>query len=101
MGTSAFAKKAGGELIDEAMELADMDLDGGTAAAAREYDVAAAVRGAGGGGGGPGGAGPRAPACMSAQTLEAMIDCISEFFKRQPSSGKCQNCGCHNPAIKK
>ncbi len=45
--------------------------------------------------------GPRNPAAMTAQTLEAMIDTIGDFFKRQPTGGKCQNCGAHNPTIKR
>lgn len=47
------------------------------------------------------GMGPRSPAFMTAQTLEAMIDTIGEFFKRQPTGGRCQNCGAHNPTIKR
>lgn len=46
------------------------------------------------------GMGPRSPAHLTAQTLESMIETISEFFKKQPT-GKCQNCGAHNPAIKR
>lgn len=38
---------------------------------------------------------------MTSQTLEATIDAISDFFKKQPAAGKCQNCGCHNPTIKR
>lgn len=38
---------------------------------------------------------------MTAQTLEAMIDTIGDFFKRQPTGGKCHNCGAHNPTIKR
>ena len=44
--------------------------------------------------------GPRSPGAMTAQTLEAMIDTIGDFFKRQPV-GKCHNCGCNNPTIKR
>ena len=47
------------------------------------------------------GLGPRSPAYMTAQTLEAMIDTIGDFFKRQPTGGKCHNCGAHNPTIKR
>ena len=45
--------------------------------------------------------GPRSPACMTAQTLESMIDTIGDFFRKQPASGKCQNCGANNPTIKR
>ena len=47
------------------------------------------------------GMGPRSPAVMTAQTLEAMIATISDFFKKQPTGGKCNNCGAHNPTIKR
>ena len=33
-------------------------------------------------------------------TVEAAQECQLEFFKRMPSS-LCQNCGAHNPTIKK
>ncbi len=116
VGTSAGAKKAGGDLIDGAIEMADAEMyevaagsgDKGAAAKAAkkaspmDYDVGDALRRqARRGGAGAGGAGPRAPRRMSAQTLEAMIDAIGEFFRRQPAAGKCQNCGCNNPNIKK
>lgn len=45
----------------------------------------------------------RAKASRGAETVhtvEAARDCQLEFFKRMPPS-LCQNCGCHNPAIKK
>ena len=45
--------------------------------------------------------GPRSPAAMTAQTLEAMIDTIGDFFKRMPTNGKCNNCGAHSPTIKR
>ena len=33
-------------------------------------------------------------------TEEAIRDCQLEFFKRMPATA-CQNCGAHNPVIKK
>ena len=117
VGTSAGAKKAGGDLIEGAIDMADAELyeaaagsggphgKGAGAKAAKksspmDYDVGDALRRQAKRGG-AGGAGPRAPSRMSAQTLEAMIDAIGEFFRRQPAAGKCQNCGCNNPNIKK
>lgn len=163
VGTSAGAKKAGGELIDEAMELGDgerlghgswlwagwvfvgvrawvwvwvwvagtgivrraqharqqgggtqtsgrpppsllppsVDVAEGAGAAARDYDVSKALRQQAKRARGAAACGPRAPCHMSAQTLGAIIDTIGEFFRRQPAAGKCQNCGAHNPTIKK
>lgn len=112
VGTSGAAKKAGGELIDDAMELEDVELaeidgiggggkggKGGKGSNAGDYDVGDALRAQAARAGR--GEGPRAPCCMTAATLEAMIDTIGDFFKRQPAGGKCQNCGAHNPTIKK
>lgn len=96
VGTSALAKKTGGELIDEAMGLADLD---GGAASQFSYDVSKGVKASAARAGK--GMGPRNPAAMTAQTLEAMIDTIGDFFKRQPTGGRCQNCGAHNPTIKR
>eukprot|EP00887_Chlorella_sp_A99_P007930 scaffold12.g7930.t1 len=96
VGTSATAKRKGGELIDEAMEMEDLDTG---EARAWDYSVekgvadSAAKAGAG--------LGPRSPGVVTAQTLEAMIDTISAFFKRQPTTGKCQNCGANNPTVKR
>jgi DNA-directed RNA polymerase I subunit RPA1 len=116
LGSSAAAKKAGGEMIDEmlAAEAAaaagsDSDGDGGgdgAAAAAKaraardalDYDVTAKVGRSGERA--ARGRGPRDPAVLTAQTLEAMIDTIGELFRKQPA-GKCQNCGAHSPAIRR
>jgi hypothetical protein len=38
---------------------------------------------------------------MTAQTLEAMIETIGDFFKKQPTGGKCHNCNANNPTIKR
>lgn len=38
---------------------------------------------------------------MTAQTLEAMIDTIADFFRKQPGAGKCHNCGANNPTIRR
>ncbi|KAL4436828.1 hypothetical protein ABPG75_003967 [Micractinium tetrahymenae] len=96
VGTSAAAKKTGGEMIDDAMEMDDLDSG---AAKQFSYDVSKGVKASEAKAGK--GMGPRSPAAMTAQTLEAMIDTIGDFFKRQPTGGKCQNCGAHNPTIKR
>ena len=91
--TSTAAKKAGGGLIDDAMHLNDVDL--GEAGNALEYDLAASTKEGTS-------KGHRASSgSLTAQTLEATIDAIGEFFKKQPAAGKCQNCGAHNPTIKR
>ncbi|KAL4526208.1 hypothetical protein Ndes2437B_g07463 [Nannochloris sp. 'desiccata'] len=81
VGSSAAAKRSGGELIDDAMDLDDIEDNTAEARAAR-------------------GLGPRSPQILTAQTLEAMIETMGDFFKRQPN-GKCQNCSANNPGIKR
>ena len=41
-----------------------------------------------------------APGAETVHTVEAARDCQLEFFKRMPPS-ICQNCGAHNPTVKK
>ncbi len=41
-----------------------------------------------------------APGVETVHTVEAARECQLEFFKRMPAT-LCQNCGAHNPAIKK
>ncbi|PSC74762.1 beta and beta-prime subunits of DNA dependent RNA-polymerase [Micractinium conductrix] len=96
VGTSAAAKKAGGDMIDDAMGMEDLE---GGAAQQFSYDVAKGVRGSAAQA--ARGMGPRSPAAMTALTLEAMIDTIGDFFRKQPTGGKCHNCGAHNPTIKR
>ncbi|EFN55686.1 hypothetical protein CHLNCDRAFT_133943 [Chlorella variabilis] len=97
VGTSAAAKKAGGEILDEALQQFE-DLDTG-AAKQFSYDVAKGVKASAARAGR--GMGPRSPVCMTAQTLEAMIDTIGDFFRKQPTGGKCHNCGANNPTIRR
>ncbi|KAI3425875.1 hypothetical protein D9Q98_007848 [Chlorella vulgaris] len=97
VGTSAAAKKAGGEILDEALnQFADIPTGAGKQFS---YNVAkgikeSAIRASSG-------KGPRSPECMTAQTLEAMIETIGDFFKKQPTGGKCHNCNANNPTIKR
>ena len=102
VGSSAAAKRSGGDLIDEAMA---MDKGGEKTDKIQEettggldYDVTAAVKGSAARA--SRGLGPRNPQVLTAQTLEAMIGTVGDFFRRQPS-GKCQNCGAHNPGVKR
>ena len=97
VGSSAAAKRTGGEMIDEAMNDEDVD-DGGVGKAGRDYDVSAAVKGSAARA--LSGLGPRNPHVLTSQTLEATIGTVGDFFRKQPN-GKCQNCGAHNPGIKR
>lgn len=95
-GSSAAAKRAGGDILTQDAEM-DEDEEQ-RAQEGLEYDVTAAVehsmtRAARG-------LGPRNPKVLTSQTLESMIDTIADFFRRQPT-GKCQNCGAHNPTVKR
>lgn len=96
VGSSAAAKRSGGEMIDDAID--QEDLDESTAKTTRDYDVAEAVQRTAARLGK--GLGPRSPATLTAQTLEAMIETVGDFFRRQPT-GKCQNCGAHCPTVKR
>lgn len=98
VGSSAAAKRSGGDMIDEAMQVDDLDIDGAAGKAAHDYDVTASVKGSAARA--QRGLGPRSPQVLTAQTLEAMIDTVGDFFRRQPN-GKCQNCAAHNPGIKR
>lgn len=103
LGSSAAAKKAGGDFIDTAMEVddpeAEADAPGGAAkGSALDYNVAAAVKGSAAHA--KAGLGPRNPATLTSLSLEAMIETAGELLRKQPA-GKCQNCGAHNPAIKR
>ena len=109
VGSSAAAKQTGGQMMDGALDDVAGDgtvpSDGGHIeekhADVLEYDVTKAVRDSTANAKGASGLGPRSPDMLTAQTLEAMIDTIGDFFRKQPSTGKCQNCGAHNPGIKR
>jgi DNA-directed RNA polymerase I subunit RPA1 len=104
VGSSAAAKRSGGELIDDAMELDsdDEEEEEGDKPAkeksAYDYDVAASVKRSAARA--ARGLGPRSPQILTAQTLEAMIETMGDFFRKQPN-GKCQNCNAHNPGVKR
>ena len=65
-------------MIDDAMGMEDLE---GGAAQQFSYDVAKGVRGSAAQA--ARGMGPRSPAAMTALTLEAMIDTIGDFFRKQ------------------
>jgi DNA-directed RNA polymerase I subunit RPA1 len=102
VGSSAAAKRSGGDLIDDAMDVDNIEEDTAEAEkgskSAYEYNVSASVKRSAARA--ARGLGPRSPQILTAQTLEAMIETMGDFFKRQPN-GKCQNCNAHNPGVKR
>jgi len=102
VGSSAAAKRSGGELIDDAMDVDDLKEDTAegkkAGKSAYDYNVSASVKRSAARA--ALGLGPRSPQILTAQTLEAMIETMGDFFRRQPN-GKCQNCNAHNPTVKR
>lgn len=96
LGSSAKAKESGTDIVD-AM---DVSQDSGqeNPPSDMDYDVTRSVRSSSARA--KKGLGPRDPRSLTAQTLDAMIDTVTDFFRKQPSS-RCQNCGAHNPTVKR
>jgi len=103
VGTSAAAKKAGDDIVDGVMPMfSDNDIeeeeeDDSMPPGSKEHKKKEKKKK---------NISPPTPpkpsaAKLTSQTLEATIDAIGDFFKKQPAAGKCQNCGCHNPTIKR
>lgn len=100
-GTSKAAKKKAGELASDIVDTDSEDSKGKVIDKKEDMvfeNDAANVSGVGSENARE--MGPRSPATLTSQTLEAMINTVGEFFRRQPT-GKCQNCGAHNPTVKR